>query len=79
MISTTDPNPPQSLVIAFRELSPAILTEIANRTDLLTLGAGQSLFAAGQAYRKAVFVLHAGQLESQHPGQHTVLLRPGSV
>ena len=67
MISTADPNPLECLAIAFRELSPDILTEIADHAELLTLKAGQSLFVAGQPYRKALFVLHKGQLESHTP------------
>ncbi|MEE4379246.1 MAG: DUF294 nucleotidyltransferase-like domain-containing protein [Candidatus Competibacteraceae bacterium] len=79
MTSIADPTSPQSLVIAFRELPPEILTEIARHADLLILPAGQPLFTAGQPYRKALFVLHTGQLESHHPDQPVMLLQPGTV
>ncbi|NJN46532.1 MAG: CBS domain-containing protein [Candidatus Competibacteraceae bacterium] len=79
MTSIADPTALHSLVIAFRELPADILTELADRADLLTLPAGQTLFTAGQVYRKAVFVLHTGQLESHHPDQPVMLLQPGTV
>ena len=57
----------------FRDLSADKLTQIASVAKLTSLKAGEPLFHAGDAYRKAVFMVLRGQLEQMQKITLTII------
>lgn len=63
----------------FGSLAEAVINEIIQTADLMTLGPEMDLFRPGDAYRKRVYVLLRGNLIQRYAGGHESRPQPGHI
>jgi len=69
---------PTSLA-ALQQLAPDAVATLLRHAQPMTLQAGEILFSAGQAFANAVYILRAGKMALQHPGEAALVIEPDRV
>jgi len=61
----------------FKEVSPDTVTALVEKSRLLVLPAGKTLFHAGESYREVVYTLIEGDIVMRRPNGQDEPIRPG--
>jgi CBS domain-containing protein len=60
-------------------LAPEVLRDVVQRSELLSLRAGEAVYRAGEPYRNALYVVSEGAVELQRPDGETLRQASGTI